>query len=103
MSIRRALVIGGTSGVGHATATALTAAGIQVLATGHQRDATDRAQVTALLDEAGPDARSLSSCPHLADTTSRSPWPTRDIKPAAPGPHSVLRLACRPASMTFDR
>ena len=55
MSIRRALVIGGTSGVGHATATALTAAGTQVLATGHQRDATDPAQVTALLDEADPD------------------------------------------------
>jgi NAD(P)-dependent dehydrogenase (short-subunit alcohol dehydrogenase family) len=55
MTIRRALVIGGTSGVGRATARALTAAGAHVLATGHERDATDPAQVTALLDEADPD------------------------------------------------
>ncbi|MEV6945391.1 SDR family oxidoreductase [Streptomyces sp. NPDC051172] len=55
MSIRNALVIGAGSGVGRATADALTAAGVEVLATGHERDATGPAQVAALLDEADPD------------------------------------------------
>jgi NAD(P)-dependent dehydrogenase (short-subunit alcohol dehydrogenase family) len=55
MSIRRALVIGGTSGVGRATAVALSAAGTEVFATGHERDATDPAEVVALLEEADPD------------------------------------------------
>ena len=55
MSIQRALVIGGTSGVGRATADALTASGTRVVATGSERDATDPGQVAALLDEADPD------------------------------------------------
>ncbi|MFF4359377.1 SDR family oxidoreductase [Streptomyces sp. NPDC001604] len=55
MTIRNALVIGAGSGVGRATADALTARGVDVLATGHERDATDPAQVAALLDEAEPD------------------------------------------------
>jgi NAD(P)-dependent dehydrogenase (short-subunit alcohol dehydrogenase family) len=55
MSIQRALVIGAGSGVGQATASALTAAGAQVLAAGSERDATDPAQVAALLDESDPD------------------------------------------------
>ena len=55
MSIQRALVIGAGSGVGHATASALTAAGARVLAAGRERDATDPAQVGALLAEADPD------------------------------------------------
>ncbi|MGW2721683.1 SDR family oxidoreductase [Streptomyces sp. NPDC001492] len=55
MTIRNALVIGAGSGVGRATADALTAAGVDVLATGHERDATNPAQVAALLDEADPD------------------------------------------------
>ena len=55
MSIQRALVIGAGSGVGHATAGALTAAGARVLAAGRERDATDPAQVAALLAEADPD------------------------------------------------
>jgi NAD(P)-dependent dehydrogenase (short-subunit alcohol dehydrogenase family) len=55
MSIQRALVIGAGSGVGHATASALTAAGASVLASGSERDATDPAQVAALLAEADPD------------------------------------------------
>ena len=45
MSIQRALVIGGGSGVGKATAEALNAAGASVLAAGHERDATDHEQV----------------------------------------------------------
>jgi NAD(P)-dependent dehydrogenase (short-subunit alcohol dehydrogenase family) len=55
MKIRKALVIGAGSGVGKATAGALEAAGAQVLATGSERDATDPAQVEALLAEADPD------------------------------------------------
>jgi NAD(P)-dependent dehydrogenase (short-subunit alcohol dehydrogenase family) len=55
MSIQRALVIGAGSGVGQATASALTTAGARVLAAGRERDATDPAQVAALLAEADPD------------------------------------------------
>jgi len=55
MTIHNALVIGAGSGVGRATADALTAAGARVLAAGHERDATDPAQVVALLAEADPD------------------------------------------------
>jgi NAD(P)-dependent dehydrogenase (short-subunit alcohol dehydrogenase family) len=55
MSIQRALVIGAGSGVGEATAAALTAAGAHVLAAGRERDATDPEQVAALLAEADPD------------------------------------------------
>lgn len=55
MSIHRALVIGATSGVGQATAAVLTALGARVVAAGSERDATDPAQVEALLDEVDPD------------------------------------------------
>jgi NAD(P)-dependent dehydrogenase (short-subunit alcohol dehydrogenase family) len=55
MTINNALVIGAGSGVGRATADALTAAGAEVLAAGSERDATDPANVAALLAEADPD------------------------------------------------
>jgi NAD(P)-dependent dehydrogenase (short-subunit alcohol dehydrogenase family) len=55
MSIQRALVIGAAGGVGKATAGALSAAGVRVVAAGHERDATDPDQVAALLAEADPD------------------------------------------------
>jgi NAD(P)-dependent dehydrogenase (short-subunit alcohol dehydrogenase family) len=55
MRIQSALVIGARSGVGRATAEALVAAGARVLAAGRERDATDPAQVAALLAEAEPD------------------------------------------------
>lgn len=55
MSIERALVIGAASGVGRATASALTATGARVVAAGRERDATDPTQVAALLAEADPD------------------------------------------------
>jgi NAD(P)-dependent dehydrogenase (short-subunit alcohol dehydrogenase family) len=53
--IEQALVIGAGSGVGEATATALAAAGVEVLGSGSDRDATDPAEVAALLTEADPD------------------------------------------------
>jgi NAD(P)-dependent dehydrogenase (short-subunit alcohol dehydrogenase family) len=55
MSIQSALVIGAGSGVGQAAADALAAAGARVLSAGRERDATDPAQVAALLADADPD------------------------------------------------
>src|SRR5215218_8461062 len=55
MSIQTALVIGAGSGVGQATAGALTAAGVDVLGAGRERDATEPEQVAALLTESDPD------------------------------------------------
>jgi NAD(P)-dependent dehydrogenase (short-subunit alcohol dehydrogenase family) len=55
MSIQTALVIGANGAVGQATASALAAAGAHIVAAGHERDATDPAQIAALLDEADPD------------------------------------------------
>jgi NAD(P)-dependent dehydrogenase (short-subunit alcohol dehydrogenase family) len=55
MTIQTALVIGATGGVGQATADALGAAGVTVLAAGSERDATDPAQVAALIGESDPD------------------------------------------------
>jgi len=55
MTIDNALVIGAGSGVGRATADALSASGARVLAAGSERDATDPAQVAALLAESDPD------------------------------------------------
>jgi NAD(P)-dependent dehydrogenase (short-subunit alcohol dehydrogenase family) len=55
MSIDRALVIGAGSGVGRATADALTERGARVVASGRERDATDPGHVAALLAEADPD------------------------------------------------
>jgi NAD(P)-dependent dehydrogenase (short-subunit alcohol dehydrogenase family) len=55
MSIHKALVIGAAGAVGQATADALAAAGAEVVRAGHERDATDPAQVAALLAETDPD------------------------------------------------
>jgi NAD(P)-dependent dehydrogenase (short-subunit alcohol dehydrogenase family) len=55
MQIQNALVIGAGSGVGRATADALTAAGARVVAAGSERDATDPANVAALIAQADPD------------------------------------------------
>jgi NAD(P)-dependent dehydrogenase (short-subunit alcohol dehydrogenase family) len=55
MSIQKALVIGAGGEVGKATATALADTGARVVAAGRERDATDPAQVAALLDGADPD------------------------------------------------
>ena len=63
LTVRRALVVG-AGGVGRATADALAAAGTTVLAAGSERDATDPAQVAALLDEADPDLVVVSAGTH---------------------------------------
>src|SRR4051812_20285489 len=55
IEIQKALVIGAGSGVGQATARALAEAGIDVLGSRSDRDATDPDQVAALLQEADPD------------------------------------------------
>jgi NAD(P)-dependent dehydrogenase (short-subunit alcohol dehydrogenase family) len=105
MSIQRALVIGGTSGVGHATAGALTAAGARVVATGSERDATDPEQVAALLDEADPDVVVVAAGvrPHMAsidDQTWESfsePWNV-DVKIAFEVGQAALSRPLRPGS-----
>jgi NAD(P)-dependent dehydrogenase (short-subunit alcohol dehydrogenase family) len=55
IEIQKALVIGAGSGVGKATASALAEAGVDVLGSRSDRDATDPVQVAALLAEADPD------------------------------------------------
>jgi NAD(P)-dependent dehydrogenase (short-subunit alcohol dehydrogenase family) len=74
MNIQRALVIGAGGGVGHATADALTAAGVHVVAAGRERDATDPAQVAALLEEADPDLVVIAAGvrPHMASIEEQS-------------------------------
>ena len=57
MRIQRALVIGAASGVGQATADALRAEGVHVLASGRERDATVTGRVSL---NVGADAENLS-------------------------------------------
>jgi len=105
MSIQRALVIGAGSGVGHATASALTAAGAHVLASGRGRDATDPAQVTALLAEADPDlvVVAAGARPRMASIEEQSwesfsaPW-TVDVKIAFEVGRAALARPLRPGS-----
>jgi NAD(P)-dependent dehydrogenase (short-subunit alcohol dehydrogenase family) len=105
MSIQRALVIGAGSGVGHATAGALTAAGANVLAAGHERDATDPAQVAALLAEADPDlvVVAAGTRPHMAAIEEQSwesfstPWNV-DVKIAFEVGRAALARPLRPNS-----
>ena len=106
MSIQRALVIGAGSGVGHATASALTAAGARVLAAGHERDATDPAQVGALLAEADPDLAVVVAAgtrPRMASREEQSwesfsaPWNV-DVKIAFEVGRAALARPLRPNS-----
>jgi NAD(P)-dependent dehydrogenase (short-subunit alcohol dehydrogenase family) len=55
MNLERALVIGAGGEVGRATVDALSAAGVHVVASGRERDATDPDHVRTLLAEADPD------------------------------------------------
>ena len=105
MSIQRALVIGAGSGVGHATASALTAAGARVLAAGRERDATDPAQVAALLAEADPDlvVVAAGTRPRMASIEEQSwesfsaPWNV-DVKIAFEVGRAALARPLRPNS-----
>ena len=105
MSIQRALVIGADSGVGHATASALTAAGAHVLAAGRERDATDPAQVAALLAEADPDlvVVAAGTRPRMASIEEQSwesfsmPWNV-DVKIAFEVGRAALARPLRPNS-----
>jgi NAD(P)-dependent dehydrogenase (short-subunit alcohol dehydrogenase family) len=105
MSIQRALVIGAGSGVGHATASALTAAGASVLAAGRERDATDPAQVAALLAEADPDlvVVAAGARPRMASIEDQSwetfstPWNV-DVKIAFEVGRAALARPLRPGS-----
>jgi NAD(P)-dependent dehydrogenase (short-subunit alcohol dehydrogenase family) len=105
MSIQRALVIGAGSGVGQATASALTTAGARVLATGRERDATDPAQVVALLAEADPDlvVVAAGTRPRMVSIEEQSwewfsaPWNV-DVKIAYEVGRAALALPLRPNS-----
>jgi NAD(P)-dependent dehydrogenase (short-subunit alcohol dehydrogenase family) len=105
VSIERALVVGGGSGVGQATASALTAAGVRVVASGSERDATDPAQVAALLDEADPDlvVVAAGTRPRMASIEEQSwesfsaPWNV-DVKIAFEVGRAALARPLRPGS-----
>jgi NAD(P)-dependent dehydrogenase (short-subunit alcohol dehydrogenase family) len=105
MSIQRALVIGAGSGVGRATADALTAAGARVLAAGHERDATDPDQVAALLAEGDPDlvVVAAGARPRMASIEEQSwesfsaPWNV-DVKIAFEVGRAALARPLRPDS-----
>jgi NAD(P)-dependent dehydrogenase (short-subunit alcohol dehydrogenase family) len=105
MSIQRALVIGAGSGVGQATAGALTAAGANVLASGRERDATDPSEVAALLAEADPDlvVVAAGTRPRMAPIEEQSwesfsmPWNV-DVKIAFEVGRAVLAQPLRPGS-----
>jgi NADP-dependent 3-hydroxy acid dehydrogenase YdfG len=105
MSIQRALVIGAGSGVGHATAGALTATGTRVLAAGRERDATEPAQVASLLAEANPDlvVVAAGARPRMASIEEQSwesfstPWNV-DVKIAFEVGRAALARPLRPNS-----
>jgi NAD(P)-dependent dehydrogenase (short-subunit alcohol dehydrogenase family) len=105
MSIERALVIGAGSGVGKATAGALRAAGVDVLASGRERDATDPAEAAALLAEADPDlvVVAAGTAPRMVSIEEQSwesfsaPWNV-DVKLAFEVGRAVLARPLRPGS-----
>jgi NAD(P)-dependent dehydrogenase (short-subunit alcohol dehydrogenase family) len=105
MSIERALVIGAGSGVGRATADALTDAGARVVAAGRERDATDPANVGALLDEADPDlvVVAAGTRPLMASIEDQSweafsaPWNV-DVKIAFEVGRAAMARPLRPGS-----
>ena len=105
MSIQSALVIGAGSGVGQATAGALTAAGARVLAAGRERDATDPAQVAALVAEAEPDlvVVAAGTRPRMASIEEQTwesfsaPWNV-DVRIAFEVGRAALARPLRPGS-----
>ena len=105
MSIKRALVIGAGSGVGHATASALTAAGAHVVGAGRERDATDPDQVAALIAEAEPDlvVVAAGTRPRMASIDEQTwesfsaPWNV-DVRIAFEVGRAALARPLRPGS-----
>ena len=105
MSFQRALVIGAGSGVGRATAAALTATGARVVASGRERDATDPEHVAALLEEADPDlvVVAAGTRPRMASIEEQSwesfsaPWNV-DVKIAFEIGRAALARPLRPGS-----
>jgi NAD(P)-dependent dehydrogenase (short-subunit alcohol dehydrogenase family) len=105
VNIDKALVIGARTGVGQATASALTASGVRVLASGHERDATDPAQVVALVAEADPDlvVVAAGTRPTMASIDEQSwesfsaPWNV-DVKIAFEVGRAALDRPLRPGS-----
>jgi NADP-dependent 3-hydroxy acid dehydrogenase YdfG len=103
--MQKALVIGAGSGVGKATASALSAVGVEVLASGRDRDATDPAQAAALLSEADPDlvVVAAGARPRMASIDEQSwesfsaPWNV-DVKLAFEVGRAVLAHPLRPGS-----
>ena len=105
MSVHSALVIGAGGRVGQATAGALSAAGARVLAVGSERDATDPAQVAALLAEADPDlvVVAAGARPRMAPVEEQSwesfstPWNV-DVRIAFEVGRAALAQPLRPGS-----
>ncbi len=105
MSIQRALVIGAGSGVGKATASALRETGVEVLASGRERDATDPVQAAALLAEADPDlvVVAAGTRPRMVSIEEQSwesfsaPWNV-DVKLVFEVGRAVLARPLRPGS-----
>ena len=105
MSIEKALVIGAGSGVGEATASALRAAGVEVVGSGRERDATDPAQAADLLAEADPDlvVVAAGTRPRMVSVAEQSwesfsaPWNV-DVKLAFEVGRAVLARPLRPGS-----
>ncbi len=105
MRIERALVIGAGSGVGQATAAALSAAGIRLVASGRERDATDPGQVAELLAEADPDlvVVAAGTRPRMAPIEGQTwesfsaPWNV-DVKIAFEVGRAALARPLRPGS-----
>jgi NAD(P)-dependent dehydrogenase (short-subunit alcohol dehydrogenase family) len=100
-----ALVIGAGGSIGRAVARALAAAGTSVLASGRERDATDAAQVAALLDEADPDlvVVAAGARPHMAPIAEQdwaafsAAWNT-DVRIAHEVGRAALARPLRPGS-----
>jgi NAD(P)-dependent dehydrogenase (short-subunit alcohol dehydrogenase family) len=105
MHIERALVVGAAGGVGLATAAALTAAGVSVLGSGRERDATDPAHVSTLFAEADPDlvVVAAGTRPRMAAIEQQSwesfsaPWNV-DVKIAFEVGRAALARPLRPGS-----
>jgi NAD(P)-dependent dehydrogenase (short-subunit alcohol dehydrogenase family) len=105
MSFQRAVVIGAGSGVGQATVSELRAAGVDVLACGRERDATDPAQAAALIAEGDPDlvVVAAGTRPRMASIEEQSwesfsaPWNV-DVKLAFEVGRAILARPLRPGS-----